>query len=140
MKAVAYSRDRVLVREISAERKRHTKRGYFAVIFVTALGAAFSWYFNGGIFETFTVAAFTLGASVITAAIINTDHHIYHRAVSRSSVTATSQMMGHSDGGALKSKLEGTGQSYKAPRLSQIDQIDEDDCSATRIDVDIFGG
>jgi hypothetical protein len=138
MKAVAHSKNRVLAREISAERKRHTKRGYFAVIFVTALGAAFSWYFNGGIFETFAVAAFALGASTVTAAIINTDHHIYYRAVSFSTAAAaTAQMV--SDGGAPKSNLEGTRQSGMVHRENRIDQMDEDDGSAIRIDEDIFG-
>ena len=79
MKPVAVSKSRVLAGEIFADRKRHTKRGYFAIVFVTLLGAAFGWYIHGGIFYTLTVAAFALGASTITAAIINTDHHIYHR-------------------------------------------------------------
>jgi uncharacterized membrane protein YjjP (DUF1212 family) len=77
MKTVAFSRGRVLVEEISADRKRHTRRGYFAITFVTVLGAAVSWYFYGEVFETLTVTAFALGASAITAAIINTDHHIF---------------------------------------------------------------
>jgi uncharacterized membrane protein YjjP (DUF1212 family) len=79
MKTIAFSRERVLVEEISADRKRHTQRGYFAVMFVTVLGAAVSWYFYGGISETFTAAVFAFGVSAITAAIINTDHHIYCR-------------------------------------------------------------
>jgi hypothetical protein len=86
MQTIAFSSERVLVGEISADRKRHTQRGYFAVVFVTVLGAAVSWYFYGGVFETVTAAAFALGVSAITAAIINTDHHIYYgRASSRTS-------------------------------------------------------
>jgi hypothetical protein len=86
VKTIAFSRERVLIEEISADRKRHTQRGYFAIVFVTVLGAAITWYLYGGVFETFTVAALALGASAITAAIINTDHHIYYRASSLTSL------------------------------------------------------
>jgi hypothetical protein len=141
MRAVAYSGDRVLVAEISADRKRHTKRGYLAVVFVTVLGAAFSSYFNGGIFETLIVAVFALASSTITAAIINTDHHIYYRAVSFSSSSAApSQMVGYTDSRARKRELENAEQSSTPRRPSGIDQIDENDRLAIKVDEDIFRG
>lgn len=77
---VAFSKDKVDARgiewHVDDDRKRHTHRGYIAVVFVTALGAFLGWFLRGSI--GLTCLAFFV-ASAITAAFINSERDVYHR-------------------------------------------------------------
>jgi hypothetical protein len=88
MKTVAMSKDQVDANEIewhvADDRRRHTQRGYIAVVFVTALGAIVAMVAAEGslAFEALKGAGLAFLASGITAAFINSEHSIYYRRAS----------------------------------------------------------
>ena len=85
MKTVTTSKEQVDAGEIewhvADDRKRHTRRGYAAVVFVTVLGGISAIVSAGDnlAFEALKGATLALIASGITAAIINSERDIYYR-------------------------------------------------------------
>ena len=85
MKTVTTSKEQVDAGEIewhvADDRKRHTRRGYAAVVFVTVLGAiaAIVSADDNLASEALQGAALALVASGITAAFINSERDIYYR-------------------------------------------------------------
>jgi hypothetical protein len=85
MKTVTISKDLVNANEIewhvADDRRRHTRRGYIAIVFVTLLGgiAAIIAAEGNVVLEALKGGIFAFLASGIAAAFINSEHDVYYR-------------------------------------------------------------
>jgi len=85
VKTVTVSKERVDAAEIewhvADDRRRHTRRGYIAIVVVTVLGAIAAMIAAKGniLFDAFKGGVFAFIASGITAAFINSEHSVYYR-------------------------------------------------------------